>query len=248
MAEPLTVLLGAVAGAAVGSFLATAVLRHERGEPWWRGRSHCPHCGRILGVGELVPVVSRLLWPRCRGCGAPIDPLHTVGELGGLGVGGLALAGGLTPGALLLALFGWAAMVPALVDLREGRLPLSWSRGLLVAGLVVAGLRSAGLAGPGPELPQALLAAGLAGLGLAALRALHRWLRGREGMGWGDVEFAAGLGAWLEPHTLPTALLLAASSGLVYALARGAWRNPTQTLPFGPHLALGAVLVAVGGI
>jgi len=246
--EPLAALWGGLAGAAVGSFVATAVLRHLRGEAWWRGRSHCPTCRRRLGAGELVPVVSRLWRPRCRSCGAPIDSLHTVAELAGAGVGALALAGGVRGEGVMLALFGWTLLGPALFDLRTRRLPDGWSLALATAGLLLAVLRGSGLAlpaGPGPA--AALGSAAAAGGALALLRALHVRLRRREGLGAGDVKFAAALATWMTPTQLPVALLVAAAGGLLHALAAGALRDPARPIPFGPHLALGAFLALGGG-
>ncbi len=56
-------------GTAVGSFLNTLVLRLGKEEI--RGRSHCPHCGKILEWFELIPLLSFFLQKgRCRSCRA----------------------------------------------------------------------------------------------------------------------------------------------------------------------------------
>ena len=77
-----SVIMAACFGAVAGSFLNCAALRIVRGEPYVKGRSHCPHCGHVLGPLELVPVFSWLAQRgRCRACGAKISPRYPITEL-----------------------------------------------------------------------------------------------------------------------------------------------------------------------
>src|SRR3546814_18076080 len=70
-------LAGAVAGAIIGSFLATLILRWPPGRSVVHGRSACDGCGLTLGGLELVPQFSALARRgRCRACGAANGPLH----------------------------------------------------------------------------------------------------------------------------------------------------------------------------
>ena len=71
------VIVAAMLGAIAGSFLNCAAWRIVRGESFVRGRSRCPSCGHILGVTELIPVVSWALQRgRCRSCGQRISPRY----------------------------------------------------------------------------------------------------------------------------------------------------------------------------
>ncbi len=66
-------LWGGVMGAVLGSFLNCARYRVPRGISLRRPPSHCPACKTVLGVPDLVPVLSYLaLRGRCRHCRAPI--------------------------------------------------------------------------------------------------------------------------------------------------------------------------------
>ncbi|MGB3930305.1 MAG: prepilin peptidase, partial [Sphingobium sp.] len=56
MIDPVGVILGALAGAILGSFLATLILRWPQGRSVLRGRSACDGCGRTLGARDLVPM------------------------------------------------------------------------------------------------------------------------------------------------------------------------------------------------
>lgn len=48
------------------------------------GRSHCDACGHVLGVRDLVPVLSYVCsGGKCRYCGAKLSARHVWGELAG---------------------------------------------------------------------------------------------------------------------------------------------------------------------
>jgi leader peptidase (prepilin peptidase)/N-methyltransferase len=74
-----------------------------------------------------------------------------------------------------------------------------------------------------------------------ALRALYRRLRGRQGIGLGDVKLAAVAGAWLDWQTMPIAVEIAALAALgVIAIRYYASGRPLDTalkFPFGLFLA-----------
>lgn len=120
-------------------------------------------------------------------------------------------------------------------DLREGLLPDRLTCPLLWSGLLFhVCCRPAALSG-------AVIGAVSGYASLALLYWLYRWLRGREGLGYGDVKLLAALGAWQGWQPLPTLVLIA--SGLALAVTGGrfiirgditAFKNP---LPFGPFLA-----------
>jgi leader peptidase (prepilin peptidase) / N-methyltransferase len=84
---------------------------------------------------------------------------------------------------------------------------------------------------------RAALAAGL----FFIVRAAYRGLRGREGLGLGDVKLAAAAGAWLSLPMLPVAIEIAALAALTaYVLRQGKRRRTvraTGRVPFGTFLA-----------
>jgi len=125
-----------------------------------------------------------------------------------------------------------------LFDLRRGRLP-DW----LTLPLAAAGLLHA-WRGDALAPAAAGCAAGFilfAGLGLC-----YRRLRGRDGLGGGDVKLAAAAGAWVGWQGLPSVVLLAAAAALALALARGRAR-PGERVPFGAYLAPAILLVWLTG-
>jgi leader peptidase (prepilin peptidase) / N-methyltransferase len=229
----------------IGSFLGVLVDRLPRAQPVVWDRSRCEHCGHSLGMADLVPVAS---WAsskgHCRYCGAAVTPLYTGIELGALSIAVWAAA--LTEGLELWAgcCLGWGLLALALIDWRDGLLPDA-----ITLPLVALGLAFAAIAAPALLLPHAIgAAAGFASF--AVIRALYRWLRRRDGLGFGDVKLLAAAGAWVSWEGLPTVVLIAAVFGLGVALV-GAFRGRPvkldQRLAFGPGLCLGTWLVWLYG-
>ncbi|QJW80203.1 prepilin peptidase [Burkholderia glumae] len=208
-------------------------------------RSACPHCGHVLRAWENVPVLSYLaLRGRCSRCRAPIGIRYPLVELvsGALAVASLAVFG---PVPAALAAFGLCAMLVAmsLIDIKTGYLPDSMTLPLLWAGLVV------NLWGSFVNLREAVIGAIAGYLFLWCVFWLFKWLRGIEGIGYGDLKLLAALGAWLGWIALPQILLVAALSGAVVGLA-ATWRGRMrfeEPLPFGPFLALGGIATLLCG-
>lgn len=221
----------------VGSFLGTVILRLPEGEAILHGRSRCPHCGARLAVRDLVPLLSWLLARgRCRHCGKAlgwfypgIEAAAVALALVSLSIADSDLAAWIDwlLGCWLLAL-GW-------IDLRRWLLPDA-----LTLPLILAGLAEGAWLTPGALVDRAAGAA----LGYLFLRATawaYRRLRGREGLGGGDLKLFAAAGAWVGAAALPSVLLGAAAAALIAAagLARAGTRlRRDSPLPFGPFLAL----------
>jgi leader peptidase (prepilin peptidase)/N-methyltransferase len=81
----------------------------------------------------------------------------------------------------------------------------------------------------------------LGGAAFWLVRAAYGTLRGREGLGLGDVKLAAAAGAWTGWQDLPNVVLLAAVAALGLALVRAAHRRKglagTERIAFGAFLA-----------
>jgi len=134
----------------------------------------------------------------------------------------------------------WAAallLLLALIDARTRLLPDALTLPLLWTGLALA-LSGMGLV----PLPDALAAVMIAYVSLWLLAWLFLRLRGRDGMGGGDVKLLAAIGAWVGWPDVFLVLLCASVSGIVYALVAARGRHLRGQHPFGPHLA-GAALV-----
>lgn len=151
-------------------------------------------------------------------------------------------ADGIT-GIVLSCVLGWWLLSLAILDIRHFILPDALTLPLVPAGLAITWLTSPDL------LADAILGtvAGFASFWL--VRETYYRLRGREGLGFGDVKLMAGLGAWLGWQSLASVVLIAAIAGLVILLPLAMRREQVagQRLPFGAYLALGAWLVWLYG-
>lgn len=241
--QPLIVVLGLLAGAIIGSFLATILVRWPQGRSVVHGRSACDACGVALGWRDLVPLASFIRSRgRCRACGAPIDPRHWQIELTAAGLGGAVALLVQHPLELISVLLAWQLLLLAWLDAEHFWLPLPLTGLLILSGLAAALL-------PGGLMPaESLLGAGAGWASLAFIRYGYRWLRKREGMGGGDPLLFAGIGAWLGWQPLPAVLLAAAIIGLGLALIaqlRGVAVTGAMRLPLGTCLGV-AGLIALG--
>ena len=138
--------------------------------------------------------------------------------------------GGIAIGATLLM----ALLLASVIDMRRMILPDWITLPLIPAGLLLAQWQV-------PSLPDRVIGAVLGYGCLAGISALYRRLRHRDGLGLGDAKLFAAAGAWVGWIGLPSVLLIAAASGLLWALLkRQALDRP---FPFGPFLAIGFWLV-----
>jgi len=238
---------GALLGLIVGSFLATVAIRWPQGRSVATGRSRCDTCRRPLGVRELVPLLSFVVQQgRCRTCGARIDWRHPAIELAAAIVGVAAFV--VVPGlfGLVGAVFGWALLLLAILDVEHHWLPDRLTFPLILAGLL------ASLTPLPPPAADRLIGAAAGFTMLWLIATGYRLVRGREGMGGGDPKLMAAIGAWIGWALLPTVLLLASLVGLgavLTARLRGRTVLATTRLPLGALLAVAAYpawLVMVG--
>jgi leader peptidase (prepilin peptidase)/N-methyltransferase len=102
--------------------------------------------------------------------------------------------------------------------------------------------------------PDRLLESGvgvMVGYGGIALISLgYRYARGRDGIGLGDAKLLAAAGAWVGVEALPTVLLIASLSGVLFASIlklRGMTLAAETRVAFGPFLALSFWLVWLYG-
>ncbi|HUK52351.1 MAG TPA: prepilin peptidase [Candidatus Binatia bacterium] len=252
-----------VLGLVVGSFLNVCILRIPAGESVVRPASHCPQCSRSIAPYDNIPVLSWLwLRGRCRNCKTSISLLYPAVELlTGVLFAACALAFGPTPAALKWAMFCALLVVLAITDLRERILPdkvnltgavlgLGWSVALPLDDGTAHWLSSLLFSFPPPgralSVVDALLGAA-AGAGILWLFAEGYFrLRGREGMGLGDVKMMAMAGTFLGARAAVLTIMAGALLGSVLGAAFMLFRRTGSEyeLPFGTFLA-GAALLAV---
>lgn len=237
-------LLTALLGLVMGSFLNCLAWRLAHGEAVSKGRSHCPACGHTLAARDLIPLFSWLLLRgRCRYCGGRISPRYPAAELvTALAYVSVAARYGLTLDALRGLVLLSLLIAASLVDLEEGWIPDR---------LVLAGIGAFVLLALPDAAPLAALGRGLFGalavtLPLLALVLLADRLLGRETMGGGDIKLLFMLGLYFDWRLNLLLLIAACLLGLMLALILGRAR-PGAPFPFGPALAAAAWFVLLAG-
>lgn len=249
-------------GACVGSFLNVCIYRIPLDLSVIRPRSHCPQCKQPIPWYLNIPLVSWLaLRGRCAGCATPISPRYFGVELLTAALFLLAwLKFDFAPGPRPLGLIpieDWR-LVPVywllfsglilgtFVDLEHMILPDRVTIGGIVAGLALSPLVPS-MHGTDSRL-DALIASGIGaavGFGtLYAVRVLGRLLFRKEAMGFGDVKWLGAFGAFLGWKGALVSIVLSSFAGSVIGIALVlSGRKALQSkIPFGPYLALAAVL------
>ncbi len=255
-----------VFGIAVGSFLNVCILRIPGGKSIVKPASACPNCAAPIRPYDNIPVFSYLfLRGKCRACKTPISKMYPLVELlTGLLFLACYLVFGFTVDALKWAIFSAIMIVLVFTDFCERLLPDLVNYTGLALGLALSFFvkPTDGTAlwianhifefpPPAPVLSFADAIFGAAfGSGLLWLvsEAYFR-LRGREGMGLGDVKMMLMAGAFLgAKRTLLTILagsLLGSILGVAVILARR--KDADYELPFGTFLGMAALLVVFFG-
>ena len=275
-------------GIVIGSFLNVCIARIPEGESIVSPRSRCPQCLEPIKAYDNVPILG-WLWLRgkCRACGKAISPMYPLVELAtGLLFVACYLSFGLTAATIKWLLFICMIIILATADLRVRMLPDAVNGPGFVAGLIFAAFVPPGdgaamrlnlrlFHGALPEwavgVLDALLGAAFGSLLLWGAAALYKAVRGKEGMGFGDVKMMAMVGAFLGLRgsflTILLGTLLGSMLGLtvIVALYVSGWKRRVAErasrrglakvnalrwaiasqyqLPLGTFLAVGALLV-----
>ncbi len=254
--------LAFIIGAITGSFATTVAYRLPRDLSIVTPRSFCESCERAIPVWANVPILAYIgLRGRCLMCGATIPFRHFLTEVG-LAVLGLYLYLNFPLGdAIARFVLCTALFIVALIDYDWRLIPnLITFPGMLVGFLAATFLM--------PEVGwrSALLGVLIGGGVLFGTGYLYELVRGREGVGLGDVWLLGMVGGFLGwqgvVFTLFFGSLLGAIGGIIFAIVGGGQgpepvgdpsTEPTQAdvsilrteVPFGPFLALAAGIFAL---
>jgi leader peptidase (prepilin peptidase) / N-methyltransferase len=238
---PLDIMLAALSGLLIGSFLNVVAWRLPRGESLSRPRSRCPQCETPIKPYDNVPVLSWLLLRgRCRHCGAQISPRYPIVEAATAALYAAVVV--FLDGALeiTLGLLLVTALIPIiLIDLELRLIPNKITLPAAVAAVVAGVILDVSF------VPEQLIAGAAAG-GFFLLAAILY----PRGMGMGDVKLAGMLGLYLGRAVAPAifiALIAGVLVGAIVIARVGARAGRKTAVPFGPFLALGGVVALFAG-
>lgn len=273
MIGPYGVFCAFLLGANVGSFLNVVAHRLPLRLSVVRPRSRCPACRTPIRAVDNIPVISWvLLGGRCRGCKGAISVRYPVVELLTAALAAhVAHSVAVAPG-LALEPRAWAAaaatflvvaalLAASLIDADHRILPDEITKSGMWAAPAVTAFFPEILERAGGELPAwapeslptpvraALVSvAGIvAGAGVIwAVGFLGTKVFRKQAMGFGDVKFLGMIGGFTGPVGALLVLVAAAFAGSVGGLVR-VLVTRDRYIPFGPFLALGAVVVLLHG-
>jgi leader peptidase (prepilin peptidase) / N-methyltransferase len=234
------VVVAALFGAVIGSFLNVVAHRVPLGESLVSPGSRCPECGAPVKPYDNVPVVSWLLLRgRCRNCGARMSARYPLVELTtALAFAAVVAVRGFDDDLVLELPLVAALIALAAIDYDHRLLPNKIVYPLAAYGVIATLLVDR------DDLVENLIAgAGAFAFLLAAVLAYPR------GMGMGDVKLAGAMGLYLGLSVIP-ALLAAFLSGSVVGLviiAREGAAGRKKAVPFGVFLALGGIVGVLAG-
>lgn len=237
-----------ILGAMAGSFLNVCIVRlPDRKSLIWPS-SHCPKCDQPIRWFDNIPIISFIiLRGKCRNCGGSISWRYPLVELLTASLFVLLILRFTNVIALVIYMvFICSLVVITFIDLQHYIIPDEISIPGIFIGLglnLLPATLTGGQLVSGSFLNS--LIGCIAGGGTLYLAALFSLLVFRkEGMGGGDIKLMGMVGAFLGwklvMMTIVVGSLLGAVVGVTLILLR--LKTRSEYIPFGPYLALGAVL------
>lgn len=251
-------------GTIIGSFLNVVVLRHNTGESIITGESRCFNCGKKLKWPELIPLISFIvLKGRCSGCKSKISRQYPIVEF----ITGIVFlliflraqplvewqnVQSIVP--LFYALTFFSLLIAISVyDIKHQIIPdkMALALGALTLVPVIYGIISNFNVDLNKLYELESWQSLFAGMFLASFFALFWVVSSGRWMGLGDAKFGLGIGWFLGlPKTLLAFIFsfwLGAIVGVLLILSQGKKYSIKSAIPFGPFLAVGALIAFLFG-
>lgn len=237
-----------VFGLIIGSFLNVCIYRLPRDISIVRPPSACPRCATPIKPWENIPVISYIfLQGKCKQCGEPISFRYPLVELLN-GTLYWLVVHQFGPGWHLpfLLAFVSAMVVITFIDLDFQIIPHS----ITLPGIVI-GLTASSFFLPDPFRAVSVvgfknsLIGAVAGYGLFFLIAvIGKALTKRDAMGGGDLMLMAMIGAFMGWKAIFMTTFLGSLTGSVIGIFLMSFKGKDRktAIPFGPFLALGALI------
>ena len=208
-------------------------------------RSMCPSCDHKINILENIPIISYLfLRGRCSQCHAKISIRYPIVEAFTSIISGfIAWYFGYSLITLAALIFTWAMITLAMIDLDTQLLPDDITLPLLWLGLLI------NLTGGFTDIRSAIIGAVTGYLFLWLIFWIFKLATGKEGMGYGDFKLLAAIGAWFGWSMLPLVILFSSLTGAIIGVGIIAVSKEKRNapIPFGPFLALGALVALFWG-
>lgn len=242
-------------GACFGSFANVIIYRLPRNKSIVFPGSFCPKCRHSIGWYDNIPVLSYLfLKGRCRHCKKSISPRYPVIEII-MGILTLLLylkfwTNGLYCSFVFYLIFTFGLVIISGIDFETFLVPDIISLPLILLGLVAAFLcKDFFISQEGSWSVFKNIMYSLSGIFLGAflvgfLMIIGRIIWKKEAMGGGDLKLLAAIGSFLGWKGVFLSIFFGSIFGTMISLLliyskKKKWDD---YVPFGPYLALGAII------
>ncbi len=240
MSNPTEIIFGFFFGLLIGSFLNVCICRLPLNASIVTPPSSCPSCGKPIRFYDNIPVLSYIwLLGKCRGCAIPISARYPLVEiLTGTFAALCVFRFGFTPTAAIYFAFIASLVVITFIDIDHRIIPDIIS----LPGIPIFFAATFFLPGISPVASITGILVGGGSLFLVAWG--YYMVTGNEGMGGGDIKLLAMIGAIIGWQGVVLTIFAASITGTVIGLTLmlASGKNMKLAVPFGPFLALGAVI------
>ena len=247
MKDPVILFLVFLFGISFGSFLNVLIYRLPLKISLINPPSKCPGCDAGIRFYDNIPIVSYLiLRGRCRSCGMRISPRYPIIEfLSGLLAVYAIFRFGFTIKGIEVAFLSLIFLAIFFIDLDHTIIPDVFTIPGIIIGFAVSML-------PGAIIvwEQSLIGIAVGGGGFALVGILGRLIFRKEALGFGDVKYAAMVGAFLGWKNLVLMLIIASFLGSVIGITLillSSKKGKSTYIPFGPFLTVGAWIAVYFG-
>lgn len=241
--EAINIVVLFLLGACLGSFANVVIYRLPLEKTLW-GRSQCTHCGKVVPAIHNIPMLSYfILRGRCFYCKTSFSIRYPFVEfLTAVSFVVIYLQYGQTWTTLEYLILVWSLIVCSFIDLDHMILPDEFTLSGILIGLLGAYLN------PDRSFLDALFGVLFGGGTLWLVAYVYFVFTGREGLGGGDIKLLAWLGALLGWKAIPFVILVSSVLGSIVGIyiSRKSENKLKAVIPFGPFIALAAVLYLLG--
>ncbi len=230
-------------GACFGSFSNVLIYRLPRNLSIL-GRSQCTSCQKQISAWSNIPLLSYfILKGRCANCKTNYSSRYVIVEF----ITALLFAlvyyfYGISWTTFEYVVLVWALVVCSFIDWEHMILPDIFTLSGIVIGFIGAFLN------PERNVMDAFLGFLFGGGILWLVAYVYYLLTGRDGLGGGDIKLLAWLGALLTWKAIPFIILSSSVLGSIVGiyLSRKSQDKLKVMIPFGPFIAIGAILYIFG--
>ena len=227
-------------GICIGSFLNVCIFRLPAGKSIVHPPSSCPGCNAAIRFYDNIPVLSWfILRGQCRNCHTPIAFRYIMVELlGGFMAVCVYLRFGPSVQGIIYFSFIAALLVITFIDIDYHIIPDVISLPGILLGF------AASFFIPTLNWMDSLIGIMAGGGSLYAVAWGYERISGKEGMGGGDIKLLAMIGAFIGWQGVLLTIFMGSAIGTLVGLIdmRVKKKDMKMRIPFGPFLALGAII------